>query len=286
MRRKCLSLFFCVFLLIVLFFPTVHFYANAKLKLQSYSVNTSSSNDLDLKQEDNISNTGIPLTTSSAIDIPEEKTTPEPQLPEVVPQKVIPPDTTPPFIVPPKEQLPKVVPQKAFPPNTIPPFIVLPKPIKNAPASSTKDSGNTSTGKNTLETFINSKNFKSTSNYLIWINTNTQRTYIFSKSKATWKISKTFLCATGKDSTPTIKGLFKSLSKASWVFDRKYNCYLKNVTQIYKGYLLHSVILNKSGGIIDGTLGKKKSHGCIRLSIKDSEWIYKNLPLGTTIFIN
>ena len=32
-------------------------------------------------------------------------------------------------------------------------------------------------------------------------------------------------------------------------------------------------------------LGKKASHGCIRLTVKDSRWIYKNCPRGTKIVI-
>ena len=32
-------------------------------------------------------------------------------------------------------------------------------------------------------------------------------------------------------------------------------------------------------------LGRKASHGCIRLKIDDAKWIYDNCPYGTTVVI-
>lgn len=160
------------------------------------------------------------------------------------------------------------------------------KPSTPKPPAANNQNSTGAISKNPLENFINSKKLTSSSKYLVWINTSTQRTYIFTGSIAGWKLYKTFICATGKDSTPTIKGIFKAGAKAYFVYDSKYHCYLKYVTRIYNGYLMHSVILNSKGQVIDGTLGRKKSHGCVRLSLKDSEWIYTNIPTGTTILIN
>ena len=35
----------------------------------------------------------------------------------------------------------------------------------------------------------------------------------------------------------------------------------------------------------ESNLGRKASHGCIRLKIDDAKWIYDNCPYGTTVVI-
>jgi lipoprotein-anchoring transpeptidase ErfK/SrfK len=263
LRRRYLSLFFCTFLLILIFFSPKNAFSRCNTNVSILSTIEASQNEA-LNNQDSPGGTEL-NTTPSSINI---------QLPDDDSQN-LPPDNTNPTNT--ESQNKKPINMK--PPKINPPVKKdnnpLPNGLNNIPKS-----------KNPIENFINNKNLKSKSKFLIWINTSTQRTNIFTKANNIWILSKTFVCATGKDSTPTIKGIFQTKAKASWVYDKKYHCYLKYVTKIYKGYLLHSVILNKYGKVIDGTLGKKKSHGCVRLSIKDSEWIYKNLPLGTTIFIN
>ena len=32
-------------------------------------------------------------------------------------------------------------------------------------------------------------------------------------------------------------------------------------------------------------LGRRASHGCIRLTVEDAKWIYDNCPAGTTVII-
>ena len=39
------------------------------------------------------------------------------------------------------------------------------------------------------------------------------------------------------------------------------------------------------GEIIDGRLGMRISHGCVRLRFEDSRWLYESIPIGTTVFI-
>lgn len=234
--------------------------------------------------------TGVPdaaITTQSSINSPLKYNTTSSAINNI--PKV---NTTPAAIndVPEVETTPDNIAIKTLPPKTIPPFLMrpnshfilskqYPRQKTSVPIKSQKEI------KGSPEVFINNQNLLSSTAFMIWINTTAQKTYIFTKNKNNWKLTKAFICATGKDSTPTIKGIFKSSSKAAFVYDKKYDCYLKYVTQIYNGYLLHSVILDKDGKIIDGTLGRKKSHGCVRLSLDDSKWIYDNVPLKTTIYI-
>lgn len=230
-------------------------------------------------------------TSPSGVAVPDDSTTTPPAVitdpnPSGTNQPNLPPSkpNTHPTNKPKKQNVPA-------PSSGITPSKVLDKTQPKSPKGTNKSSAGNALpkDKNSLKTspelYINSLNLLSSTSYLIWIDTAAQKLYVFSKDKLVWKIKKTFLCATGKDSTPTIKGTFKSSYKAFFVYDKKYNCYLKYVTQIYKGYLIHSVILDKDGNIIDGTLGQKKSHGCVRLSLTDSKWIYTALPLNTTIYI-
>jgi len=53
-------------------------------------------------------------------------------------------------------------------------------------------------------------------------------------------------------------------------------------------YLFHSVPTDRKGSIIASEarkLGTKASHGCIRLALSDSRWIYQNIRVGTRVVI-
>ena len=53
-------------------------------------------------------------------------------------------------------------------------------------------------------------------------------------------------------------------------------------------YMYHSILFDKSGKYIKSgqyELGSKASHGCVRLSEKDSAWLYTHIPVNTTVWI-
>ncbi|KEH97877.1 L,D-transpeptidase family protein [Clostridium massiliodielmoense] len=140
---------------------------------------------------------------------------------------------------------------------------------------------------NSSESFINKRNANSQTDYYIWVNTNTPKTYIFKGYNHHWKLIKSMSCTVGKSSSPTIKGTFKVGNKGE-VFIVKNNPKLmcKYFTQISGNYLFHTVLLNRNGTIANGTLGAKVSHGCIRLSMENAKYIYNEIPKGSTIYIN
>lgn len=54
--------------------------------------------------------------------------------------------------------------------------------------------------------------------------------------------------------------------------------------------MFHSVLYNsKSESSLSKSsvrnLGRKASHGCVRLAVKDAKWIWQNCPAGTTIIV-
>lgn len=51
-------------------------------------------------------------------------------------------------------------------------------------------------------------------------------------------------------------------------------------------YLFHSVPTDHSGNYIPNEavkLGEPASHGCVRMSVSDSKWIFENIPVGTPV---
>ncbi|WP_347460068.1 L,D-transpeptidase family protein [Clostridium pasteurianum] len=60
---------------------------------------------------------------------------------------------------------------------------------------------------------------------------------------------------------------------------------LKYYTQIKGNYLFYSVLFDKNGTLLDGTLGKSASHGCVRLALENAKYIYDNAPIGSGIWI-
>ena len=73
-----------------------------------------------------------------------------------------------------------------------------------------------------------------------------------------------------------------------WYWFSAYECYAKWATRIVGGILFHSVVYSK-GKSLNRTsvkkLGRKASHGCIRLKVEHAKWIYDNCTPGTTVVV-
>ncbi|MBU3128522.1 L,D-transpeptidase family protein [Clostridium tagluense] len=135
-----------------------------------------------------------------------------------------------------------------------------------------------------LESSINSLNATSDTNYYIQVDLHHQRVNIFTKSNEKWILDKSFLCSSGKSSTPTVKGNFTIKDKGP-MFRANSNTICNYYTQFYGNYLFHTVLLDNNENIQDGRLGTPLSHGCIRLAIDDAKYIYTSIPYGTSVSI-
>ncbi len=136
----------------------------------------------------------------------------------------------------------------------------------------------------TTTQLVNSKELKSDTEYLIYVELNKFRTNVFKKKGNQWSLVKSYICSIGKSSTPTIKGTFKVGIKGPYFgVEHGYKCYY--YTQIKGNYLFHSIIYNLNGTVRDGRLGMRISDGCIRLAKENAKWIYDNVPKGSTIYI-
>jgi hypothetical protein len=135
-----------------------------------------------------------------------------------------------------------------------------------------------------MEFFVNQiKDFDSKTNYFVWIDLSRQLVNIFEGEKGNWQLMHSFLCATGKNVTPTIRGTFEVNGRGPR-FGNSVGA--KNWVRFYGNYLMHSITIDSRGNILDTTLGKRASHGCVRMSMEDSRWIYDNIPDGTTVWVN
>lgn len=146
----------------------------------------------------------------------------------------------------------------------------------------------------TKEGFVNQKGYKSSTGYLVWISLKTQKVNIFQGQKGSWKLIRTCPCATGRNVTPTVTGVFQVIYKTSlWRFTEVINGkevddYFRvyKVTGFWGGQATHSrLYLTKDGSLLDGTMGTPVSHGCVRMMDEDCGYIYSSVPYNTTVVV-
>lgn len=133
------------------------------------------------------------------------------------------------------------------------------------------------------EKFVIQNGIDSKTNYLIWISKKDFRLHLFKGSKGNWKLDKSFPCSIGAPSTPTITGQYDYIEKLSrWTYP---NYYVGPVMRFHNGYAIHTVLLRYDGTEYDGRVGMKLSHGCIRVKKDVMEYLIKEVPMKTKIYI-
>ena len=111
-------------------------------------------------------------------------------------------------------------------------------------------------------------------------------------------VYRQFRCSTGLSGTPTVIGNFKIRDKNPWLESYgsikngvEYHVYAHYRTTIYDDYHFHSILYEDKRGFNSllrtsfYNLGRKASHGCVRLLTRDAKWIYMNCDIGTPISI-
>lgn len=145
----------------------------------------------------------------------------------------------------------------------------------------------------TLETLFNENALKALKPYVLKISTDKQRVYAYGldANNEHTVLVRTMKCSTGKNSTPTPKGTFKNSTGpgARWHYFKKFDCWAQYAYYIQGDIMFHSVLYNEKGGPVTrssvNNLGRKASHGCVRLSVEDAKWIWNNCPRNTTIIV-
>ncbi len=137
------------------------------------------------------------------------------------------------------------------------------------------------------EAFVNGNGYSSRTAYLVWVSIQNQKTYVFTGSQGNWKLDRTFVVATGALGTDTPQRVTTIWGHQTGFFTDTYSCY--NATMIFpgSGYAFHSRLHKPHGGTgwVDTTIGMPVSHGCIRMFDEDAVFMYKQIPLYTTVVI-
>ncbi len=121
--------------------------------------------------------------------------------------------------------------------------------------------------------------------YLVWTDLSRLSTYVLCRQGDGWRLLRRLPCSAGDAAHPSPEGLY-SLGVHRLSFGRAGYYSAAFALQISGNYLYHSVLLSPDGErVLDGRLGERISHGCIRHSLEDSRWLYETVPDGTAILI-
>lgn len=123
-----------------------------------------------------------------------------------------------------------------------------------------------------MEAWINSYDYTSTTDYLIWVNQYTMCTAVFKGSEGEWKLVRKCPCVIGKDGATPIRNY------RICRYGYKYGgviIYIAWFGEETGGYGFHRRVSSASRSAVSG--------GCIRLGDDDLNYIYKNCPMGTKV---
>ena len=144
------------------------------------------------------------------------------------------------------------------------------------------------------EYYMNLRGFSSSTKYLIWTSTYTQRVNVFKGKKGNWKLIRTMRCTTGKFDHPTALTYKRKLIKHQYkrvrtkINNPNSTYWYKYVSYFCNGDGFHSIVWDtKTGKLIRKVVKNLQpgTLGCVRMSVDDSKWIYTKMPLKTrTIF--
>ena len=129
--------------------------------------------------------------------------------------------------------------------------------------------------------------------YAITIDVNNQvvTAYGLDENNQYTKIVRQMICSTGTYETPSSIGSWKLGSgRSRFPLFPKFNVYVQYWTPIANGMGFHSVIYNTKNTMdlsvsTYSHLGRRASHGCIRLQVADAKWIYENAGKGTVVTV-
>ena len=129
--------------------------------------------------------------------------------------------------------------------------------------------------------------------YAITVDVNNQVTTVYGLDEhgEHTVVVREMLCSTGRKATPSDPGDWTLTGrKAKWCYFPKWGGHARYWTRINSSIAFHSVIYNSVNTMDLATssyknLGKRASHGCIRLTVADAKWIYDNCGAGTVVSI-
>lgn len=137
-----------------------------------------------------------------------------------------------------------------------------------------------------LEAYVNERSLSSKTDHLVWVDIDRQLTHVFTGSEGKWTLRHTMPCSTGKNASPTLRGMHEIAERGEWFFTDRLDRGGENWVQFAGPYMFHSLPMDRNRSIMDHTLLERRSSGCIRLSMEDSVWFYSFIKRRTAVFVN
>ena len=129
--------------------------------------------------------------------------------------------------------------------------------------------------------------------YILKISVAKQRVYAYTydENYEYTILERTMKCSTGTKANPTPTGTFKNTGPAGrWHHFEKWDSWAQYAYYVYGDIMIHSVLYRSNDtstlvGSSVSALGRRASHGCIRLSVEDARWVWQNCEAHTTVII-
>lgn len=126
--------------------------------------------------------------------------------------------------------------------------------------------------------------------YKLEVNTKKCVVTAYVKKSGKWVPYRAMICSPGASGSSSPHGTFKLKEKYRWL-KMKGGVYSQYCSYIAYNCLFHSVWYYKESPKTQSTyqynqLGKRVSHGCVRLSTVDAKWVYDNCKRGTKVHIS
>ena len=147
--------------------------------------------------------------------------------------------------------------------------------------------------KKTLELLFSDTARKALKPYLLKVSIAKQRVYAYAPdaNEEYTVLVRTMKCSTGLPATPTPKGTFQASTGPArrWHYFKEFFVWAQYAYYIQGDIMFHSVLYNNKGGSPTygsvHNLGRKASHGCVRLAVENAKWIYQNCPAKTKVIV-
>ena len=137
------------------------------------------------------------------------------------------------------------------------------------------------------KTWVQAKGYSSSTGWLIWVSLTMQRVNIFRGGQGNWDLCYSCIIGSGAPGTGTPVGVYTTTYKnaAGWTTST-YNVHPVVGFKTGTGYAFHSRLYYPNGKTMkDASIGYPISHGCVRMYDEDVNYIYNNVPIGTTVVV-
>ena len=137
-----------------------------------------------------------------------------------------------------------------------------------------------------IEAEADRRGFTSGTDCLLWTCLYRLETYLLCRRDGVWRLCGRMACSVGDTAHPTPTGRYAIATKLTAIGKPdRYLC--RNALCFHGAYMYHSVLLSPAGdSVLDGRLGCRISHGCIRLSEEEAAALFETVPRGTAVYIN